>query len=307
MMDNIQNALNRVARQYGAEIVDVRIKRADLPNGTPLDSAYQRMQTARQQEARSIEAQGYKQAQIIRAEADAEAARDLCRRLQPGSGFLRFLPRDAVLRGELSDRRPGRGATRADQHHPFAQQRISAAVPGQSMTASRVIQSPFSLPIIACRAAGLAAIGIGRIDHSALRLRNHRRHSPRRRRRDPDPQPGRRAGRAERARRDRRGRAGRRADELRQPRRAAAAGGGQHLDPAERPDPAPPAAARLRGILPPLRRRGAAGPGPRAKARSPSAAARWARASSSRPTAISSPTTMSSPRPAPTRWSSRSR
>jgi membrane protease subunit HflC len=74
MMTNIKNALNRVARQYGAEIVDVRIKRADLPEGTPLQSAYQRMQTARQQEARSIQAQGLKQAQIIRAEADAEAA-----------------------------------------------------------------------------------------------------------------------------------------------------------------------------------------------------------------------------------------
>src|SRR6185295_14539570 len=59
MMDNIQSALNRVARQYGAEIVDVRIKHADLPSGTPLDSAYERMRTAREQEARSIEAQGY--------------------------------------------------------------------------------------------------------------------------------------------------------------------------------------------------------------------------------------------------------
>jgi membrane protease subunit HflC len=74
MMENIERALNRVARQYGAEIVDVRIKRADLPEGTPLTSAYQRMETARQQEARSIRAQGLKQAQIIRAEADAEAA-----------------------------------------------------------------------------------------------------------------------------------------------------------------------------------------------------------------------------------------
>ncbi len=74
MMDNIQQALNRVARQYGAEIVDVRIKRADLPEGTPLESALTRMQTAREQEARSIRAQGTKQAQIIRAEADAEAA-----------------------------------------------------------------------------------------------------------------------------------------------------------------------------------------------------------------------------------------
>jgi len=74
MMTNIKTALNRVARQYGAEIVDVRIKRADLPGGTPLQSAYERMQTARQQEARSIRAQGAKQAQIIRADADAEAA-----------------------------------------------------------------------------------------------------------------------------------------------------------------------------------------------------------------------------------------
>lgn len=74
MMENIEKALNRVARQYGAEIIDVRIKRADLPEGTPLTSAFQRMETARQQEARSIRAQGLKQAQIIRAEADAEAA-----------------------------------------------------------------------------------------------------------------------------------------------------------------------------------------------------------------------------------------
>ena len=75
VMSNIQAGLNRVARQYGAEIVDVRIKRADLPDGTPLDSAYERMRTARRQEALTIDAQGRKQAQIIRAEADAEAAR----------------------------------------------------------------------------------------------------------------------------------------------------------------------------------------------------------------------------------------
>jgi membrane protease subunit HflC len=75
MMSNIKRALDQVAAQYGAEIVDVRIKRADLPEGTPLQSAFQRMQTARQQEARSIRAQGMKQAQIIRAEADAQASR----------------------------------------------------------------------------------------------------------------------------------------------------------------------------------------------------------------------------------------
>lgn len=74
-MENIRNGLNRVARQYGVEIVDVRIKKADLPTGAPLDSAFARMRTARQQEARSIRAEGGKRAAIIRAEADAEAAR----------------------------------------------------------------------------------------------------------------------------------------------------------------------------------------------------------------------------------------
>ena len=75
VMDNIEAGLNRVARQYGAQIVDVRIKRADLPDGAPLESAFNRMRTARSQEALTIRAQGAKQAQIIRAEADANAAR----------------------------------------------------------------------------------------------------------------------------------------------------------------------------------------------------------------------------------------
>jgi modulator of FtsH protease HflC len=90
MMENIENALNRVARQYGAEIVDVRIKRADLPEGTTLDSAYERMRTARQQEARSIQAQGLKQAQIIRAEADAEAAATYARAFNQDPNFYDF-------------------------------------------------------------------------------------------------------------------------------------------------------------------------------------------------------------------------
>lgn len=75
LMDNIQKALNQVASQYGAEIVDVRITRVDLPDGTPLESAFLRMRTAREQEALTIRAQGAQQAQIIRAEADAAASR----------------------------------------------------------------------------------------------------------------------------------------------------------------------------------------------------------------------------------------
>ena len=74
-MTNIRNTLDRQARQYGAQVIDVRIKRADLPDGTPLEAAYRRMQTDREQEAAAIRAGGQRDAQVIRAEADAEAAR----------------------------------------------------------------------------------------------------------------------------------------------------------------------------------------------------------------------------------------
>jgi len=74
-MHNIRNLLDTQARNYGAQVIDVRIKRADLPDGTPLESAFQRMKTARDQEAATIRAQGQKNAQIIRATAEAEAAR----------------------------------------------------------------------------------------------------------------------------------------------------------------------------------------------------------------------------------------
>jgi len=74
IMDDVNRALNVQAAKFGVQIVDVRIKKTDLPDGTPLQSAFDRMRTARFQEAQSIRAQGTKQAQIIQAEADAEAA-----------------------------------------------------------------------------------------------------------------------------------------------------------------------------------------------------------------------------------------
>jgi membrane protease subunit HflC len=74
-MDDVRKSLNVQASKFGVEIVDVRIKKTDLPDGTPLQSAFESMRTARLQEARSIRAQGLKQAQIIRAQADADAAK----------------------------------------------------------------------------------------------------------------------------------------------------------------------------------------------------------------------------------------
>ncbi|WFL78312.1 protease modulator HflC [Altererythrobacter arenosus] len=74
-MRNITAAFDRQARQYGAQVLDVRIKRADLPEGRPLDAAFIRMETDRQEEAATIRAAGQRDAQIIQAEAQAEAAR----------------------------------------------------------------------------------------------------------------------------------------------------------------------------------------------------------------------------------------
>jgi membrane protease subunit HflC len=75
IMDDVGKSLNAQAAKFGVQIVDVRIKKTDLPDGTPLESAFESMRTAREQEARSIRAQGLKQAQIIRAQADADAAK----------------------------------------------------------------------------------------------------------------------------------------------------------------------------------------------------------------------------------------
>lgn len=73
-MSNIRDLLDREAREYGAQVIDVRIKRADLPDGA-LDSAYARMEASRQEEAKTIAAQGQRDAQIIRANAEAQAAK----------------------------------------------------------------------------------------------------------------------------------------------------------------------------------------------------------------------------------------
>jgi membrane protease subunit HflC len=71
LMKKIQTAFNGAAQQFGIEVVDVRIRRADLPEQNS-QAIYQRMQTEREREAAEIRAQGNEQAQRIRSRADRE-------------------------------------------------------------------------------------------------------------------------------------------------------------------------------------------------------------------------------------------
>src|SRR5689334_23761965 len=89
-MDDVSKALNAQAAKFGVQIVDVRIKKTDLPDGAPLQSAFESMRTARLQEARSIRAQGAKQAQIIRAQADADAAKTYAASFGKDADFYDF-------------------------------------------------------------------------------------------------------------------------------------------------------------------------------------------------------------------------
>lgn len=71
LMEQIRDQANRQAAQYGIEIVDVRIKRTDLPQENS-KAVYRRMQTERERQAKQYRAQGEEEAVKIRAQADQE-------------------------------------------------------------------------------------------------------------------------------------------------------------------------------------------------------------------------------------------
>ncbi|OQW55269.1 MAG: protease modulator HflC [Proteobacteria bacterium SG_bin9] len=72
LMGRIRDQLDKEAEGYGISVVDVRIRRADLPESNS-QAVYQRMQTERQREAAEFRAQGAQKAQEIRSKADREA------------------------------------------------------------------------------------------------------------------------------------------------------------------------------------------------------------------------------------------
>ena len=70
-MSIIQNDVNEEAKSFGIKIVDVRIKRADLPQANS-DAIFKRMQTERQREAKEFRAEGAEIAAKITSTADKD-------------------------------------------------------------------------------------------------------------------------------------------------------------------------------------------------------------------------------------------
>jgi len=71
IMNKIKIRVNEVAKRFGIKIVDVRLRRADLPDQAA-QAIYARMRSEREREAREARAQGFEKAQQIRASAERE-------------------------------------------------------------------------------------------------------------------------------------------------------------------------------------------------------------------------------------------
>ena len=67
----IQDGVDTEAKSFGVDIIDVRIKRADLPQANS-EAIYKRMQTEREREAKEFRAKGAEMAITITSTADKE-------------------------------------------------------------------------------------------------------------------------------------------------------------------------------------------------------------------------------------------
>lgn len=89
LMDSIKTELNREARALGIEVVDVKIRAADLPQANQ-ERVFQRMRSEREQAASTVRAAGDRQAQEIRGGADRERAKVIADSYNQDPGFAAF-------------------------------------------------------------------------------------------------------------------------------------------------------------------------------------------------------------------------
>jgi membrane protease subunit HflC len=71
LMEQVTKRTDEKAREYGIEVIDVRIKRADLPEKNE-QNVFNRMRTERDRQAKKFRAEGDEEARKIRSEADKQ-------------------------------------------------------------------------------------------------------------------------------------------------------------------------------------------------------------------------------------------
>ena len=71
LLEEVAVLVSAAAKDFGLQIEDVRIRRADLPTANS-DAIFRRMQTERQQEASQYRAEGEEQSRIIKAQSEKE-------------------------------------------------------------------------------------------------------------------------------------------------------------------------------------------------------------------------------------------
>lgn len=71
LMREIRGLVNRASTGFGVDVIDVRVRRADLPEENS-QAIFRRMETEREREAKEFRAQGEQESQIIRSRAERE-------------------------------------------------------------------------------------------------------------------------------------------------------------------------------------------------------------------------------------------
>jgi len=124
IMSDIRDEVNREAQRFGIEVIDVRIRRADLPEANSL-AIYDRMESEREKEAREYRAQGQeaskrirsiadrdktvilaqarKKAQILRGEGDSQSIRIYAKAFKKDPEFFAFYRSMEAYKESLSD------------------------------------------------------------------------------------------------------------------------------------------------------------------------------------------------------------
>jgi membrane protease subunit HflC len=118
IMDLMRERANEDAKTIGVEVLDVRLKRVDLPQEVS-DDVYRRMNSERARVAKELRSTGGAESEKIRADGDkqreviiAQAYRDLRQCLWAESRVLRFLSQSGSLQGQFS-RQERRAVARA--------------------------------------------------------------------------------------------------------------------------------------------------------------------------------------------------